>query len=58
MIKENNIGDKTKFYVTFHEASSLLSENYKMALKAECFYRIKNKAQRRAKCKMWLTEAA
>ena len=51
-IKENNVGDKTRFYVTFHEAGSLLSENCKMEPKAECFYRIKNKGQRREKYKI------
>lgn len=44
MIKEDNLGDTNKLYVTLREVVSLLSENYKMARVGEAgsFSRIKN----------------
>ena len=47
MIKEDNLGDINKLYLTLHEVDSLFSENCKMAEKAGSFYRIKNKEQER-----------
>ena len=49
MIKENNLGDTNKLYLTFHEADSLHSENCKMRQKAGSFYRIKKKEEKNRK---------
>ena len=58
MIKEDNFGDRSKFYLTLLEVDSLYSENCKVGQKAGSFYRIENKEQRRDKEKnIWLTGA-
>lgn len=45
MTKDNSVDDRSKLYLTFHEADSLLLEKCKMKPKAGSFYRVQNKEQ-------------
>ena len=47
MIKEDNLGDKDKLYLTLHKVDSLHSENCKMGQKAGSFYKTENKKEGR-----------
>ena len=57
MIKEENLGDTNKLYLTLHEADGILLEKCKMEWKARSVYRVENKEQGRKKQNIWLTEA-
>ena len=46
-IKEDNLGDRSKLYLTLHEMDGLFSEDCKMGWKAGSFYRVKSKEQGR-----------
>ena len=45
MIKEDNLGDTSKLYLTLHETSNLFLEHHEMGQKAGSLYRIKNKGE-------------
>ena len=49
MIKEENLGDTNKLYLTLHEADGILLEKCKMEWKARSVYRVENKEQGRKK---------
>lgn len=49
MIKEDNVGDTNKLYLTLPGVNNLVLENYKMGWKEGSFYKIKNKKQGREK---------
>ena len=58
MIKEDNLGNTNKLYLTLHEVDGLILENWKMGWKAGSFYRIRKKKTRKRKTgNIWLSGA-